>query len=144
MPIVRRTHYLRPHISTDLLHTQHASHIHTPPPSLDHATKVSWYWRKPQTVPTYMHGPCFYHNSLNRHNTTTHVFLPVLQASHALLNSLVLLAMGIMMPKTCWLLINQGNKHQIIVTSSWFYYLPIYLYNSQGPLVHHAMHLWDW
>jgi len=47
------------------------------------------------------------------------------QASpHVLLNNLVLLTMGVMMPKTCWELINQENKHQIVVTSIWFYYLP--------------------
>ena len=43
---------------------------------------------------------------------------------HALLNSLVLLTMGIMMPETCWELTNQENKHHIVVTSNWFYYLP--------------------
>jgi len=49
------------------------------------------------------------------------------QASpHALLNSLVLLTMGIMMPETCWELINQENKNQIVVTSSWVYYLPLW------------------
>jgi hypothetical protein len=48
---------------------------------------------------------------------------------HALLNSLVLLTMGIMMPEICWELINQGNKHQIIVTPSWFYYLPTWEYD---------------
>jgi len=64
--------------------------------------KVSQYGRKPQAVPTYTHKPCFDHNSLNRYDTTTHVFLPVLQASpHALLNCLVLLTVGIMMPETC-------------------------------------------
>ena len=44
----------------------------------------------------------------------------------ALLNNLVLLTMGTMMPETCWESTNQENKHQIVVTSSWFYYLPGY------------------
>ena len=100
-------HYLWPHTSAGLTHTQNASHIHTPPLSLDHAMRVSWYWRKPQGVPTYTHKPCFDHNTLNIYDTTSHGFLPVLQASpHALRNSLVLL-MGIMMSETCWELINQ-------------------------------------
>jgi len=45
------------------------------------------------------------------------------------------------MPETCSELINQENKHQIVVTSSWFYYLPTLMMQGHSKIKHVEIYL---